>query len=72
VDSEGQWLTPGLAALTFPALSTMKTPRMVELGGFFMPIAAISVAFGSQSRVYGRFCFDLKFVLALGESVDRP
>lgn len=37
-----------------------------------MPIAAISFAAGSQSSVYGRFCFVLKVALDLGESVDKP
>jgi hypothetical protein len=49
-----------------------KTPRVVLLAAFLRPIAAMSVACGSHSSVYGRFCFVLKFVLAVGESVDRP
>lgn len=47
-------LTPGLSASTFPSLLTTKTPRTVPLGGFFMPIAPMRVAAGSQSKVYGR------------------
>lgn len=63
---------PGVAASTLPALSTTKTPRVVPLGAFFRPMAPIRVACGSQSSGYGSFCFALKVVLALGESVDRP
>lgn len=37
-----------------------------------MPIAAMRVAEGSQSSVYGRLCFILKVVLDFGESVDSP
>ena len=44
----------------------------VPLGAFFIPIAVISVAFGSQSRVYGNFCLVLKVVLDFGESRDKP
>lgn len=63
---------PGSARTTLPALSTTKTPRCVPLGDFLSPMAAISVASGSQRSGYGSFCFSLKVVLALGESVDRP
>ena len=45
---------------------------MVPFGVFFNPIAAMRVADGSQSSVYGRLCFVLKVVLDLGESVDKP
>ena len=65
-------LTPGLIASTFPSLLRTKTPRMVPLGAFFMPIALIRFAAGSQSNVYGRLCLVLKVVLDLGESVERP
>lgn len=37
-----------------------------------MPIALISEAAGSQSSVYGRFCFALKLEFDFGESVDKP
>jgi len=49
-----------------------KTPRVVPVGVFFMPIALMSVADGSQRSVYGKFCFVLKFKLDLGVSVDKP
>ena len=63
---------PGSAARTFPLLSTTKTPRVVPLGAFFSPIALIRVAAGSQRSGYGRFCFVLKVVFALGESLLKP
>lgn len=45
---------------------------MVPLGAFFMPIALIKVAAGSQSKVYGNLCLVLKELLDLGESLERP
>jgi len=38
------WLTPGETASTLASLLMTKTPRVVPLGSFFMPIALISVA----------------------------
>ena len=63
---------PGSATRTLPALSTTKTPRWVPLGLFLKPMAAMSVCAGSHSSGYGRFCFSLKVVLALGESALSP
>lgn len=65
-------LTPGSAASTLPVLLTIQTPLVVPLGVFLKPIAEISVAFGSHNSVYGRFCFVLKVVLDLVESVESP
>lgn len=64
--------TPGEIAITLAALLMTKTPRVVPVGLFFMPIALISVADGSQSSVYGKFCFVLKLELDFGVSVDKP
>lgn len=63
---------PASAARTFPALSTTNTPRVVPLGAFLRPMAAMSVWEGSQSNGYGRSCLVLKVVFAFGESFDRP
>ena len=64
--------TPASAASTFPSLSTTKTPLVVPLGGFFIPIAPIKLTAGSHSSVYGKFCFVLNVAFDLGESLDKP
>lgn len=63
---------PGCSRSTCPFLSAMNTPLTVPFGDFFSPNAPISVCSGSQSKGYGSFCFVWKFVLALGESADKP
>lgn len=63
---------PGSAINTLPFLSTANTPRWVPDGLFFNPMALIRPRLGSQSSAYGRRCFSLKLVLALGESELRP
>ena len=71
-DRKSEARTPGSAANTFPSLSTTNTPLVVPFGAFFIPIAAIKVAAGSQSSAYGRLCLVLKVVFDFGESVERP
>jgi hypothetical protein len=63
---------PGWRRRILPALSITQTPLMVPRGDFLNPMALIKVDAVSQSREYGRFCLDLKLVLAFGESADRP
>ena len=58
--------------LTVPCLSMMTTPRVVLFGAFFMPMAPVSEAEGSQISGKGRDCLVAKVVFDLGESVLRP